>query len=99
MGYNPNDERDMDYSSFNEVVEDIGEGGLMDTDLQSGGGGPLFLANSTHDTTDAVDFDDPQIAALPRVLLMGPRRGGKTSIQASHGGPPTSILPSPSHCH
>lgn len=81
MGYNPNDERDMDYSSFNEVVEDIGEGGLMDTDLQSGGGGPLFLANSTHDTTDAVDFDDPQIAALPRVLLMGPRRGGKTSIQ------------------
>lgn len=28
-----------------------------------------------------VDFDDPQIASLPRVLLMGPRRGGKTSIQ------------------
>lgn len=30
---------------------------------------------------DAVDFDDPDVAALPRVLLMGPRRGGKTSIQ------------------
>jgi hypothetical protein len=28
-----------------------------------------------------VDFDDPAVAALPRVLLMGPRRGGKTSIQ------------------
>ena len=28
-----------------------------------------------------VDFDDPLIASLPRVLLMGPRRGGKTSIQ------------------
>ena len=28
-----------------------------------------------------VDFDDPKIASLPRVLLMGPRRGGKTSIQ------------------
>jgi hypothetical protein len=28
-----------------------------------------------------VDFDDPIVAALPRVLLMGPRRGGKTSIQ------------------
>lgn len=27
-----------------------------------------------------IDFDDPQIAALPRVLLMGPRRGGKTSV-------------------
>jgi hypothetical protein len=28
-----------------------------------------------------VNFDDPKIANLPRVLLMGPRRGGKTSIQ------------------
>ena len=28
-----------------------------------------------------VDFDDPAVVALPRVLLMGPRRGGKTSIQ------------------
>ena len=28
-----------------------------------------------------VDFDEPSIASLPRVLLMGPRRAGKTSIQ------------------
>lgn len=28
-----------------------------------------------------VDFDDPRIANLPRILLMGPRRAGKTSIQ------------------
>mmetsp|Transcript_15211 Transcript_15211/g.23663 ORF Transcript_15211/g.23663 Transcript_15211/m.23663 type:complete len:455 (-) Transcript_15211:183-1547(-) len=28
-----------------------------------------------------IDFDDPKIANLPRVLLMGPRRSGKTSIQ------------------
>lgn len=28
-----------------------------------------------------VDFDDPVVAALPHILLMGPRRGGKTSIQ------------------
>ncbi|KAL7566684.1 hypothetical protein ACA910_017746 [Epithemia clementina (nom. ined.)] len=28
-----------------------------------------------------VDFNDPEIAALPRILLMGPRRGGKSSIQ------------------
>jgi hypothetical protein len=28
-----------------------------------------------------VDFDDPKISSLPKVLLMGPRRGGKTSIQ------------------
>jgi Ras-related GTP-binding protein C/D len=30
-----------------------------------------------------VNFDDPRVANLPRVLLMGPRRGGKTSIQVS----------------
>lgn len=29
----------------------------------------------------ALDFDDPKIADLPRILLMGPRRAGKTSIQ------------------
>lgn len=29
------------------------------------------------------NFDDPKIASLPRILLMGPRRGGKTSIQVS----------------
>jgi hypothetical protein len=31
-------------------------------------------------------FDDPRIADLPRILLMGPRRGGKTSIQVSLDG-------------
>ena len=30
---------------------------------------------------NVVDFDDPRIASLPRILLMGPRRAGKTSIQ------------------
>lgn len=30
---------------------------------------------------DEVDFDDPRIANLPRILMMGPRRAGKTSIQ------------------
>jgi hypothetical protein len=30
---------------------------------------------------DTINFDDPKIANLPRILLMGPRRGGKTSIQ------------------
>jgi len=28
-----------------------------------------------------INFDDPRIASMPRILLMGPRRGGKTSIQ------------------
>ncbi len=35
-----------------------------------------------------VNFDDPKIANLPRVLLMGPRRSGKTSIQVKR--PPHS---------
>ena len=30
---------------------------------------------------DDINLDDPKIAGLPRLLLMGPRRGGKTSIQ------------------
>jgi hypothetical protein len=33
-----------------------------------------------------IDFDDQKIASLPRVLLMGPRRGGKTSIQVRQIG-------------
>ena len=28
-----------------------------------------------------INFDDPKIASMPKILLMGPRRGGKTSIQ------------------
>lgn len=30
-----------------------------------------------------VNFDDPKVASMPKILLMGPRRGGKTSIQVS----------------
>jgi hypothetical protein len=33
---------------------------------------------------DGIDYEDPAIASLPRILLMGPRRGGKTSIQVRH---------------
>jgi hypothetical protein len=28
-----------------------------------------------------INYEDPKIAAMPKILLMGPRRGGKTSIQ------------------
>jgi hypothetical protein len=41
---------------------------------------PVFVSQQ-EPVVDEVDFDDPEIAALPRILLMGPRRGGKTSIQ------------------
>jgi hypothetical protein len=43
---------------------------------------PLFLSTDDAALHQAdVDFDDEKIAALPRIILMGPRRGGKTSIQ------------------
>lgn len=47
-------------------------------------------SNMTTRTGSNVNFDDPKIANLPRVLLMGPRRSGKTSIQVrySHWGVP-----------
>ena len=48
-------------------------------------GGIGAALEQSHYTQD-VDFDDPKIAALPRVLLMGPRRGGKSSIQVSSRG-------------
>jgi len=37
--------------------------------------------NSLIGDESLVDFDDPKIANLPRILMMGPRRAGKTSIQ------------------
>lgn len=51
-----------------------------DSPLLFARGGPAVDAVGVG-VADAVDFEDPKIAALPRVLLMGPRRSGKTSIQ------------------
>lgn len=61
-----------DYEAYDDVYES--------TDHEKG---PLFLSPAPEEPLVAVDFEDPAIAALPRVLLMGPRRGGKTSIQVS----------------
>ena len=49
----------------------------------SGGGGGILLGGGGMggDNISPIDFNDPKIASLPRILLMGPRRGGKTSIQ------------------
>jgi len=38
------------------------------------------------DPRPVVNFEDPEIASLPRILLMGPRRSGKTSIQVRSSG-------------
>jgi len=40
-----------------------------------------FMGGTAGQENNVVDFDDPRIASLPRILLMGPRRAGKTSIQ------------------
>lgn len=42
---------------------------------------PLFVPSAQEEPLISVDFEDPAVASLPRVLMMGPRRGGKTSIQ------------------
>ena len=70
---------EYDYDDYGDYGANPGEllpedDGMMinSAQLLNGGGGPMD-----------VNFDDPKIANLPRVLLMGPRRGGKTSIQVS----------------
>ena len=55
-----------------------GQGGSSPLGGMDGQDGLIGLENSNAAT---IDFNDPKIASLPRILLMGPRRGGKTSIQ------------------
>jgi hypothetical protein len=71
---------EYDYSSnFNQQDDDV----LVDDHE------PLFRRTgaaaddpqSGQRPSSYVDFAKPEIAALPRVLMMGPRRAGKTSIQ------------------
>jgi hypothetical protein len=73
---------EYDYDDYGDYGANPGElllpedDGMMinSTQLLNGGGGSGPMD---------INFDDPKIANLPRVLLMGPRRGGKTSIQVS----------------
>jgi hypothetical protein len=62
---------EYDYSNFSQQDDD-----LVDQE-------PLFQQTDAVDEVRHayVDFTKPEIAALPRVLMMGPRRGGKSSIQ------------------
>ena len=48
-----------------------------------------LLSGMMHRAVESIDLD-PKLASLPRLLLMGPRRGGKTSIQVSSA---YSLLP------
>ena len=59
-----------------------GDDGMMDPSMipLEEGGGPAGTTAAAG-APSAFNYDDARIASLPRVLLMGPRRGGKTSIQ------------------
>lgn len=67
--YSPYDAYDYVGGTTNEPMDD--ESGFL---MTSGG-----MAGSTRATD--VNFEDPKVASMPKILLMGPRRGGKTSIQ------------------
>jgi hypothetical protein len=65
-------------------MNDYGQYDVYDNlDREATNDGPLFLDDDVENAEDKVDFDDPAIASLPRVMLMGPRRAGKTSIQVN----------------
>jgi hypothetical protein len=69
--YSAYDSYDYVGGASNEPLDD--ESGML---LVAGAGGG---ATRTMD----MNFDDPKIASMPKILLMGPRRGGKSSIQVS----------------
>lgn len=62
---------EYDYGNFDAQQEDI----VLEEQ-------PLF--QRTDDGPSVVDVTKPEIASLPRVLMMGPRRAGKTSIQVRY---------------
>ncbi len=69
--YSSYDAYDYVSGTTNEPLDD--ESGLL---LVTGG------MNGSNRAMD-VNFEDPKVANMPKILLMGPRRGGKTSIQVS----------------
>jgi hypothetical protein len=75
-----------EYSAYEDSYNDyIGGGGHVADHVDEYEDGLLVIpgkeSSGQGGVVDTINFDDPKIANLPRVLLMGPRRGGKTSIQ------------------
>eukprot|EP00970_Alexandrium_tamarense_P004525 scaffold759_cov290-Alexandrium_tamarense.AAC.61 len=77
------------YTTDDAHDDDVNLGGGGFNTATSGGdnllSSPTYIGGNAGNQWDnangGVDFDDPRIASLPRILLMGPRRAGKTSIQ------------------
>eukprot|EP00532_Pseudo-nitzschia_australis_P014315 CAMPEP_0168285132 /NCGR_PEP_ID=MMETSP0141_2-20121125/23879_1 /TAXON_ID=44445 /ORGANISM="Pseudo-nitzschia australis, Strain 10249 10 AB" /LENGTH=439 /DNA_ID=CAMNT_0008229187 /DNA_START=115 /DNA_END=1435 /DNA_ORIENTATION=- len=84
-----------DYQQQNALIgqDEVDAAGMLIMEGSSGqqgegGSSPGQLLGGSQDgfggaenSASSIDFNDPKIASLPRILLMGPRRGGKTSIQ------------------
>lgn len=70
-----------DYYQNSADAYDFGGGGVDPLDGAEDLQGAQGDADIRGRNSQEVDFDDPKIASLPKILLMGPRRGGKTSIQ------------------
>ena len=80
-----------DYDDANESISSGGGGGGdtrsdnrgLDNDFISPTSATAAANNSNGiiNGDEGVDFDDSAIASMPRILLMGPHRSGKTSIQ------------------
>lgn len=69
--YSAYDSYDYVSGTANEPLDD--ESGML---LAAGGG----ASNGSMRAMD-INFEDPKIASMPKLLLMGPRRGGKSSVQ------------------
>jgi hypothetical protein len=67
-----------EYGDYDDDFDRVGGGGGL---MTSSDDQPFFLQPHEDVLPQDIDFDDPAVVALPRVLLMGPRRSGKTSIQ------------------
>ena len=63
------------YDDYNDYQQQNDAGMLI---VEGGESAPMDMLDGN---AASIDFNDPKIASLPRILLMGPRRGGKTSIQ------------------
>jgi len=65
------------YDDYNDYQQQNDAGMLI---VEGGDSAPMDMIGMGENAAQ-IDFNDPKIASLPRILLMGPRRGGKTSIQ------------------
>ena len=73
-GYDAYDAYGGGGSATDQLVDDDGFG------VTPGGGSGQHGHGGPHQHVE-VNYDDPKISSMPKILLMGPRRGGKTSIQ------------------